>query len=155
MTQWHIDIEHINYLSSWAGSWNRMTWCRTEYRSYAFFENPSHSFFISTFCTSLRVRICVCVRTFLRLFTMHVWLFGSLGGGCRVVAHIHSTYSHIFPIPTSYIHAHVLRTYVLEMDWNVLHQYMLDLLLFAIVVAVFVVLITSLRHTCTANKICM
>lgn len=60
---------------------------------------------IFVFFSMLRICVCyvVCARVnavayFCALFTMQVRLVKTLGGVCRIVAHI----QHIFPIPTSY-----------------------------------------------------
>lgn len=89
-----------------------MTW--SGWDSYAFRSLEPQNIFISLYSvSSLSLSVfgcgCVCLvfafaYTFLRLFTMQVWLVWKLGGGCRIVAHNTFYVQHIFPIPTSPIH---------------------------------------------------
>lgn len=93
----------------------------------------------------------VCVHIsyiFLRLFTMQVWLVWKLGGGCRIVAHNTFYVQHIFPIPTSPIHTSYV--YKPELAWNVLLEYMLDLLLFVYIL--WLSSSSSHRHTCVTGS---
>lgn len=108
------------------------------YLSYAFFWNSEpQSIFVF-----LYLHVCMCGRILLRLFTFQV----------RFVKKIRWRLSHCRTFSRFHRRTYTAHYVCMRSRWNILYKYMLDLLLFAVVVAVIVVL-ASHRHMCVTSKV--